>query len=330
MRHLLQQQQVGGWTVVSSTGWHAGVRGVMWWWCVVLLVAPPPLLRRRMAAASSSPIILVTGGNAGIGLALCAQLLMDHNARVFMGSRSVEKGNDALALLDLPSEAEGRCTVVQCDVTDDASVVQAAVTVKNAIGGEKIYAVVNNAGTGLKHGTTCEVMLDTNFYGPKRVSEAFLPLLDPVMGRIVNVGSGSGGMYVSSLGETDAARLMIKDDITFEEIESHIRDNMEAAKVGRGGGYGLSKAAVAQYTKVLAHEHPNIMSSCCTPGFINTALTKGWGAKKSPAEGTPAIKKLLFEPLAGNGWYYGSDGVRSPYHFMRNPGEPEYDGKMPF
>jgi hypothetical protein len=63
--------------------------------------------------------------------------------------------------------------------------------------------------------------------------------------------------------------------------------------------------------------------------FINTKMTAGFGAQKSPDEGTVAIKKLLFEPLSGNGWYYGSDGMRSPYHFMRNPGEPVYDGVPP-
>ena len=46
-------------------------------------------------------------------------------------------------------------------------------------------------------------------------------------------------------------------------------------------------------------------------------------------QGTVAIKKLLFDELQGNGWYYGSDGVRSPLHFMRNPGEPAYDGVVP-
>ena len=34
--------------------------------------------------------------------------------------------------------------------------------------------------------------------------------------------------------------------------------------------------------------------------------------------------------IVGNGWYYGSDGIRSPLHYMRNPGEPEYDGSDPF
>ena len=39
--------------------------------------------------------------------------------------------------------------------------------------------------------------------------------------------------------------------------------------------------------------------------------------------------KCLFDELPGNGFYYGSDGLRSPLHFMREPGEPEYDGKAP-
>ena len=46
--------------------------------------------------------------------------------------------------------------------------------------------------------------------------------------------------------------------------------------------------------------------------------------------GTLAIKKCLFDmPQEESGWYYGSDGVRSPLHFMRNPGEPAYDGVVP-
>ena len=33
-------------------------------------------------------------------------------------------------------------------------------------------------------------------------------------------------------------------------------------------------------------------------------------------------------PQEESGWYYGSDGVRSPLHFMRG-GEPAYDGVVP-
>ena len=44
-------------------------------------------------------------------------------------------------------------------------------------------------------------MIQTNVYGPKNMSEALYPLLDPEAGRIVNVGSGGGGMHVSKMDE---------------------------------------------------------------------------------------------------------------------------------
>ena len=36
--------------------------------------------------------IIVTGGNAGIGFALCKQLVIEHGCHVFMGSRNAERG----------------------------------------------------------------------------------------------------------------------------------------------------------------------------------------------------------------------------------------------
>ena len=52
---------------------------------------------------------------------------------------------------------------------------------------------------------------------------------------------------------------------------------------------------------------------------------------KTPEEGTLAIKHCLFAAApAESGHYLGSDAIRSPLHFMRNPGEPAYDGVVPF
>eukprot|EP00933_Yihiella_yeosuensis_P007858 TRINITY_DN11304_c0_g1_i7.p1 TRINITY_DN11304_c0_g1~~TRINITY_DN11304_c0_g1_i7.p1 ORF type:complete len:279 (-),score=75.28 TRINITY_DN11304_c0_g1_i7:370-1206(-) len=274
--------------------------------------------------------ILVTGGNAGIGLALCQQLLADDGCKVFMGSRDPAKGAAALASLSLPDEVSSRCSVIQLDVCSSESVNAAASAVKDALGDSPLYALVNNAGAGLQHGVDLEQVLETNFYGPKRVNDAFMPLLDPAEGRIAQVGSGAAGMYVKKLGETDEARMLMKGDATWEELVEYVKKKVAAGTLDGMGVYGLSKACLAAYTQQLAKTHPNITSSCMSPGFIDTNMTKGWGASKSPAEGTPAIKKCLFEKLDGNGWYYGSDGLRSPYHFMRNPGEPIYDGVMPF
>ena len=105
----------------------------------------------------------------------------------------------------------------------------------------------------------------------------------------------------------------------------------------REGGYLTALRATAAgdfngaYTAWLAKQQPELMISCCSPGYIATAIVAGFGATKPPEEGTVSIRKCLFDPIppSASGWYYGSDGVRSPYHFMRNPGEPPYDGVPP-
>ena len=77
---------------------------------------------------------------------------------------------------------------------------------------------------------------------------------------------------------------------------------------------------------LLAREHPELVISCCSPGWIRTDIVGHDGPSKGPEEGTLAMKHCLFEALAASGWYYGSDALRSPYHYMRNPGEPAWDG----
>ena len=92
------------------------------------------------------------------------------------------------------------------------------------------------------------------------------------------------------------------------------------------GAYAGSKALLACYTMDLADQHPNLMISIITPGYIKTAMTEGAGATKEPHEGTVSLKKVLFDELPSSGWFWGSDGLRSPLHWLRNPGEPEFDG----
>ena len=92
--------------------------------------------------------ILVTGGNAGIGLALCRQLLVDHGCFVFMGARSTERASLSVKSItkDFPNLAEN-VEVLEMDVSDDASVAAAASAFKAT--GKTLDAIVNNAGVGL-------------------------------------------------------------------------------------------------------------------------------------------------------------------------------------
>lgn len=261
--------------------------------------------------------ILVTGGNTGIGFAVCKQLAVDRNCHVFLTARTPAKGEAAAAEIQ---KLGGSVEFVPLDTGKDESVFAAAEAIKSKLQQDdsSLYGIVNNAGIGLNTGGD---IMNTNLFGPKRVCEAFLDMLDQEKGRIVNLGSGSGPMYVGSCGRQDQKVLCDPSTVTWDWIENHSKG---------AGDYGKSKALLACYTGVLAREHPNIMSSCVSPGFINTQMTAGWGASKSPEQGTVSIMHCLFDELKGNGYYYGSDGLRSPYHFMRNPGEPEYDGVNPF
>ena len=67
-------------------------------------------------------------------------------------------------------------------------------------------------------------------------------MLDPTAGRVVNVGSGAAGGYVGRLGKTDAARTMIKDDVTLDDILAHIKENL-GGPADTMSGYGVSKAS---------------------------------------------------------------------------------------
>ena len=103
-----------------------------------------------------------------------------------------------------------------------------------------------------------------------------------------------------------------------------------------GSAYGLSKACTNAYTIFLARQHPNLKINACTPGFIETDMTRPMavdGGKtpaeigmKSPEEGTSASIFLLMENPGGSGHYYGSDCLRSPIDSYRSPGDPPYTG----
>jgi|EP00979_Chaetoceros_neogracilis_P017580 NAD(P)-dependent dehydrogenase (short-subunit alcohol dehydrogenase family) len=275
--------------------------------------------------------VLVTGGNQGIGFALCKQLAIDYNCHVFLTARNPERGQ---AAADKISEAIGStpsCTgsvdFIPLDTSNDDSVAKAAAATKQKLSSDgKLYGIVNNAGIGLNTANSGDI-ISTNLYGPKRIIDNFLSMLDEDNGRIVNLGSGSGPMYVRGCSDEDKKILCSPETVTFDFIESHWKRKINGSDVNV---YGLSKALLACYTGILARDYPNILSSCVSPGFIGTQMTEGFGASKTPAEGTVPIRHCLFEELDGNGWYYGSDAVRSPYHFLRNPGEPTYDGTNPF
>lgn len=55
-------------------------------------------------------------------------------------------------------------------------------------------------------------------------------------------------------------------------------------------------------------------------------MTKGFGARLKPEQGCVSALKCLFGDVT-SGFYYGSDGLRSPLTCTRDPGTPEYQGE---
>mmetsp|Transcript_25867 Transcript_25867/g.41502 ORF Transcript_25867/g.41502 Transcript_25867/m.41502 type:complete len:299 (+) Transcript_25867:68-964(+) len=284
--------------------------------------------------------ILVTGGNAGIGLALCKLLATgtkpesEYNTPapppcyVYMGARDVAKGAAAVkSITDAYPDAADKIEVLQIDVADDASCQTAAETLKAK--GVELYAVVNNAGMGLaqdgaKEAQTAD-LLNINLLGPKRVTEAMVGLVQSTGGRIVNTSSGAASMYLKNQSATLKATLS-NPDITFEELEATVNAQVSSGNVGFGNGYALSKAALNALTLVQAKAYPNLKVVCMSPGFINTAMTRGFNARLGPEQGCVSAFVCLFAPVT-SGFYYGSDGLRGPFTMTRDPGTPEYKGE---
>jgi NAD(P)-dependent dehydrogenase (short-subunit alcohol dehydrogenase family) len=141
--------------------------------------------------------VVITGVSTGIGWAT-ARFLLDRGFRVF---GSVRKQADADRL---KGEFGANFAPLVFDVTDEAAVLAAARQVRDALNGETLAGLVNNAGIAVV-GPVLELsadefhrQMDVNVIGPVIATQAFAPLLgsDPLLrgpkGRVVMISSVSG------------------------------------------------------------------------------------------------------------------------------------------
>ena len=291
--------------------------------------------------------ILITGANKGIGLATVKKLLESYSdTYVLLSSRDLTRGKQALEnLLKCDPEFKDRIYLFQIDVEQDDSVNSAAEEVGETFGKTPgtLFGIVNNAGIGNSI-DGLEKILQVNTYGPKRVCDAFIPLLDSSHGRIVNVTSASGPIFLSGCSD-ETKKLLTNPRITWTEIQEYMDKYVYAStnnnissvhSQSTGSAYGLAKACTNAYTMFLAGQHPNLTVNACTPGFIETDMTRSIAVAvgktpaemgmKSPEEGASASVFLLMGNPEGSGHYYGSDCLRSPIERYRSPGDPPYTG----
>jgi NAD(P)-dependent dehydrogenase (short-subunit alcohol dehydrogenase family) len=186
-------------------------------------------------------VVLVTGANRGLGLAFAREALARGAAKVYAGVRDPSKlklaGVDAIRLDVTRAEdvaaAASRCT----DVT----------------------LLINNAGIAAFGGflsgdgiESARAQLETNFFGPLRLSRAFAPVL----------AANGGGALLNVLS-----------------VASWINSPILAM-------YGASKSAAWALTNGLRHElrAQGTQVLGMHVGFVDTDLTRGINMPKSSPE----------------------------------------------
>jgi len=270
--------------------------------------------------------VLVTGGNKGIGKAICQLLLEDHpDVHVLLGSRDADRGRKAVEDLQklLGSICHNRLELVELDTSSDDSVYKAAVSIG------PLFGIINNAGIGF--GSSLAETLNTNYFGPRRVNDALSAHIQRPGGRIVNIASASGPVFVASCSDS-----VLREKLTFPESQfvggigelDNLAKSLQDAGT-RNEAYGLSKALLNAYTILHAKSEPDLIINSVTPGFIATDITKGMGAYNLPSIGAIPPVWLLTSEAVGKqptGLYYGSDCVRSPIFKYRGPGDPPFNG----
>jgi len=159
--------------------------------------------------------VVVTGASTGIGHG-AAEVLVRNGLRVF---GSVRKAPDAARL---SRELGSAFVPLLFDITDEVAVRQAAAQVKDALGGEPLFGLVNNAGIAvpgpLLHLAIEEIrhQLEVNVIGQLIATQAFAPLLaaDKTKadrpGRIVMISSVGGRIATPFMGPYNASKFAIE------------------------------------------------------------------------------------------------------------------------
>ena len=225
-----------------------------------------------------SSSVFITGADKGLGRALVCRFLQA-DWRVFAGQYL---DDSPLASTKLPNRE--RLTTVPLDVTDIQSVSGAADAVARRT--EGLDVLINNAGflserDGTLEGVDLDVVkrtMDVNAYGPLRVVQQFLALLEKGQGKvIVNLSSEAGSIADS--------------DRTFWY------------------GYCMSKAALNMLSRLL--ENPlrprGFRILAAHPGPMRTDMLPE--ESRLPEEAAASIFELVTNPeMAGTALYVQYDG----------------------
>ncbi|MEM7134967.1 MAG: SDR family NAD(P)-dependent oxidoreductase [Myxococcota bacterium] len=249
--------------------------------------------------------MLITGGSAGIGLAL-AQKFAELGNDVIVTGRNAEK-------LEAAKAASGRITTVQSDAGDPDQIKTLAAQMREQH--PKLNVLINNAGVMFHRnlsvpaddltGLTAE--LDINVAGPIRLVSAFIEQLKANKGTIINVSSGlafvplhSAPIYCATKAAIHSYSVSLRQQLARQGVEvvelmpPAVRTEMLGEVPDEGGFQILTTDQLVQATiKGLENGRNEIRPgqanqlhwmSRIAPGFINAQLEKGSRSLIPPPE----------------------------------------------
>jgi len=206
--------------------------------------------------------ILVTGANRGLGLSL-SKAAAERGHTLFACARNGDQPTGSL--IDLIEAYPNQVFSIALDVTDENSVTDAAVTVKEKWG--SVDAIINNAGVLYERDakieeldfSLLELTMNVNLYGPMRVVKHFLPLLYKGTDQtIINISSDAGSISTAYGGDYP---------------------------------YAISKTALNMFTKQIKHyvSDKNINVYAVHPGWIKTDM----GGERAPGSPEETANNLM-------------------------------------
>jgi len=186
-----------------------------------------------------SRYIVITGGSRGIGNGILRAALQHNPAKVVICSYSLQQLNTALSQINDP-----RVSGVECDISLESGRKRFVNFIKDNL--PRVDVLVNNVGINVRKSVTEQTddeyfkIMRTNIDSAYFLCKDLFPMLKQSVGAsVVNVASAAG-------------------------VQSS----------GTGAAYGMSKAAIIQYSKILACEWAkfNIRVNAVAPWMCMTPM----------------------------------------------------------
>ena len=109
--------------------------------------------------------------------------------------------------------------------------------------------------------------------------------------RVVTVASQSGLLKPSYSNEKKGIFLSSASSLTYEQLDTLMEGFIVAAESNNhkeegypNSCYGISKAGVIAFTKILSRLEPSVLSNCLCPGYCDTDMTSH-GGDRTPEKG---------------------------------------------